>query len=58
MFAKQINSLERLLGIVAQGQFVPIHFIPNIPVLHPFGASYRCSNCSWQYSQEKSAVAA
>jgi hypothetical protein len=26
MFAKQINSLERLLGIVAQGQFVPIHF--------------------------------
>jgi hypothetical protein len=30
--------------------------IPNIPVLHPYGASYRCSNCSRQFSQEKSSV--
>jgi hypothetical protein len=26
VFAKQINLIERLLGIGAQGQFAPIHF--------------------------------
>jgi hypothetical protein len=26
VFAKRINLIERLSGIVAQGQFVPIHF--------------------------------
>jgi hypothetical protein len=26
VFAKRINFIERLLSIVAQGQFAPVHF--------------------------------
>jgi len=31
LFAKQINLIGKFLGIVALGQFVPIHFQENVP---------------------------
>jgi hypothetical protein len=30
MFVKQINLLGRHFGVVEQGQFAPIHFIPDV----------------------------